>query len=158
MSLVETTVASRQSRYLNDAQRQAIVSAVSSGIPQNVVAQQFGVNRVTVSKIMRSMRQATHDMLGGDWKQQQVTLGATAVNAGLRCEDDPYRRADLGVKVLTGLGVYKSEASSTTTNIYVNVQDLPSDWHSRMEFISGEPPAALDVASKVIDDTETQHD
>ena len=114
-------------------QRQAIAAALGSGRSHLSIAQEFNCNRVTVSRIAAELRQATLQ-LGGDWKTAQVSRAIRAVDKGLDHDADPYKRADLGVKVLTGLQVYKPAESSTTTNntVIVHASDLPPDWHDRL--------------------------
>ncbi len=155
--MATTVTPSKTTRFLNETQRQAIIAEVASGRKQVDVAQAFNVHPNTVNSLVRAVRTAGTQAFSADWRTKQTTNAITAVDCGLTHDADPYRRADLGVKVLTGLGVYKSDTSSTTVNIFANVQDLPRDWYEANELISG-TEAALDVDSKVIDDTETQHD
>jgi len=135
----------RTGRYLSREQRQAIAASVASGRSQKTVAQEFNVTPMTVSRIMREVRNASQT-LQGDWRTQQTTAAIRAVNKGLAFDEDPYKGADLGVKVLTGLQVYKpSESGSTTNNIFVNIEHLPSDWYQHARFANPDDAPVIDV-------------
>lgn len=138
------SVTRQRGTHFTEFQLQAISAAIGSGRSQESIAQEFNCNRVTISRIAQRLRKAT-ESLGASWKTAQISKAIEAVNAGLDCKDDPYKRMDGGIKVLTGQQVYKTADASTTLNIFYNTQDLPRDWYSQMKPIEESDAPVIDI-------------
>lgn len=95
-------------RRLAPAEKAAILAAVAAGSSKIQVAQQFGVHPNTVSNICEAVRKFAHpsNPLAETWKEALIGESVEAVKQGLRARQDVYRAADIGVKVLTGLGEF----------------------------------------------------
>ena len=52
-----------------------------------------------------------------------------AVEDGLDCEDNPYKRGNLGATVLKGLGVFNDESVHLHINQLIN--SVPEEWRDR---------------------------
>ncbi len=102
---------------LTDMQRQAIAAAIGAGLNQTQVAEQFGVCRMTVWRIVRDLRRATRE-LNGDWRTGQTQKAVMAVNRALESQEDVYKAGTIGVAALKGLGVYAAETTNNVTVVY----------------------------------------
>ena len=105
-----------------EAVKHAIAGQLAIGLPQTHVAAQLGVSRQTVNKIARSVEEGTKQALG-DWRTVQTRKAIAAVDAGLDCTDDSYKRATIGVSVLKGLNIYAADA---TTALNVILTSAPA--------------------------------
>jgi hypothetical protein len=97
-----------QSPRLSPAEKSAIVAAVASGQPKTVIAKQFNVHRNTVTALCKSVRAVDNpaNPLREDYRESLRTKAAVAVEAGLDCTKDEYKRAGIGVRVLEGIGEF----------------------------------------------------
>jgi transposase-like protein len=94
---------------LSPAQKSAIIAAVATGRSKSSVAKQFGVHRNTVSALCKPVQAVTNpaNPLAKDYRETLRTKAVQAVEAGLDCAKDDYKRGGIGVKVLAGLGEFK---------------------------------------------------
>lgn len=119
---------------LPEPTRRAIVGAYSVNGSIAMTAREFGVHRNTVATLVKSVRHIQNSPVNKEWKSAQRERAVRAVNAALDCEDDPYRRGDIGVKALTGLGEYRREnEGDANVNVFVTqINALPE--HLRTMF------------------------
>lgn len=116
-------------KRLPESTRHAIVArfTVNGSILQT--ANEFGVHRNTVQRLVNSVRNVPNSPLNAvEWKAETKARAISAVNAGLDCKDDPYKRGELGNKVLVGLGEFKGQ----DVNIGVNIANCPPELMARL--------------------------
>lgn len=122
-------------KRLTNAQRTAIVAEVASGKTNAQVAKDFNVHVNTVSILVNRIRKAVPQMNGpAQWRERVVLKSQDAIDAGVDCNDDPYKRGTLAVAVMRGLGEF---AGDHQVNVFVNaVGSLPADLRS--EYLSSD--------------------
>lgn len=120
--------------------KQALIAfyAVSGSIIQT--AQRFNIHRNTVRRILLSVRNDARTGLSPDWRASTTTKAVRAVDAGLDCESDPYKRGQLGNQVLIGLGLFKA---GPDINVGVAINNTPPElmerWISTTARVSATP-------------------
>lgn len=95
----------------------------------SLVAREFDCHLNTVYRLIRDMKRDEKSGLSSDWKGDTRIKAVHAVNAGLDCKDDPYKRGELGNKVLIGLGEFKS---GQDVNVGVQIANCPPELLSRL--------------------------
>lgn len=107
--------------------REKILKARLAGATREETARKLHVSVRTVDEVMRDARREgylTKEVDALTWKDRLKDKSITAVEAGLNCNKDPYRRADVGVKVLKGIG----EFTETHQGLHLLVSTVPKDW------------------------------
>jgi hypothetical protein len=93
--------------------KQSIVADRVSGMKIKDIAKKHGLHRITVGKVIKQFkRDAPASMLAnpvGDYKERLKGKAIGAVENGLECPVDPYKRGGLGVQVLKGIGEFENE-------------------------------------------------
>ena len=93
--------------------KQSIVADRASGMKIKDIAKKHGLHRITVGKVIKQFkRDAPSSMLAnpvGDYKERLKGKPVVAVEDGLECSVDPYKRGGLGVQVLKGIGEFEGE-------------------------------------------------
>ena len=109
-------------RRRNAAEKAALIAAVAAGMTQAQAAQHFGVHENTAQRWCAEVAKVNNNAnpLVKTWKEALVHEAAAAVRDGLRAKRDPYRSADIGVKVLTGLGEFTS-GNTTKVDAVANI-------------------------------------
>lgn len=117
----------KTSRRLSETEKRAIVSLVATGVQINEAAQRFNLNRNTVSRLCKGVREVANSGLSRDWRTKQVPMAVDAVNAALQDRTDVYKAGTIGVTVLKGLGEYKDESNQAgNLNVFVTqINALP---------------------------------
>lgn len=132
---------------LSEQVKAGILASLGAGHTQHLVAAEFGISRSAVARVAALAVAAGHgalNPLSEDWREVQVKKAIAAVNSGLDCVDDSYKRAQIGLQALKGHGIYNSD-----TNI-----KLEAHFHSS----GAKQVLALDAAMKAestITDTAT---
>jgi hypothetical protein len=132
---------------------QTIAADLATGLTRSEIARKYNISNGTVSYHIMKVRQSQMARARGerpDYKSQMLVTAVRAVNAGLRCKEDPYRRATIGVAVLKGLGEF--EGDSTKVEVKVGCQEDPIT--SRYLAIHGRYPTEsekLALAAKPVD-------
>ena len=128
----------------------AIVSNYLEGMKQVDIARKFDLHRVTVSKVVsRFMREADlaeNTKVSGDWKQALAERAVEAIEDGLKNRKEPYKRANLGVRVMKGLGHFNPE-SVNQVGFFAQVPDA---WRERYT-----PPPEITAQVQEADDDES---
>jgi len=121
-STVQDAVLHKQ--RLTPAAQMALVAAVAAGMSQAQAAKEFGVHRNTVSNLCGTVRKVDKDAnpLREGFKPRLIQKAVKALEAGLDCPDDPYKRANAGVKTLEGLGVFSQRVETDS------VQHITITW------------------------------
>lgn len=113
---------------LTEAEKRSIVLDRVSGLTNSAVAKKYGISRALASKHYRDfMREATHAEIvqtPAEFREILKNKAFTAVQAGLDCETDQYRRATIGIQVLKGIGEFQPDQVLGVGQIIVN---LPSE-------------------------------
>lgn len=126
---------------MTQQQRMSLILDRQAGMANVKVAEKYGIRPESVSRIYRAfLRTEAPDTITANPENFRKVLkeqAITAVEAGLKCTVDQYRRGALGVNVLKGLGIFESEG------VNVNVLNVPADWADRYE--------PIDVDSTVIE-------
>ena len=112
MPAVESTlsqVSRKPSRKLTSGERQAIIAACAvPGAVKQDIAKEYGIVPETISRMLREVKnvQSPSNPLADDYKSTLKNKAIKAVKSGLDWDDDPYKRANIGVKVLEGIGEF----------------------------------------------------
>ena len=114
----QSGVQSKEGRYLTEVQRRTIIAAVASGRSQVSVAKEFGIHRNTVHLLCSTVKRPSGTL---PWRDEMRSNAHVAVNSGLKCEDDPYKRAGIGVQVLKGLGDFSPDMAVNVSAAWVHV-------------------------------------
>ena len=152
-SLVSTTEPTVQRTVqprtiLTPAARSAVVAAVAAGMTKTEAAQQFAIHRNTVTEICKEVSQLAHpaNPLSEHWKPTMKQDAIAAVTAGLRASRDPYKAANIGVKVLEGIGEFVSGSHvDVDASVAIQVSWLPA-----------QDAQCIDVTPQVVDNTQDQ--
>jgi len=94
---------------------QAIFADRSAGLTLQQLADKYNVHPNTVSRIVRKFAkenpqtELAQGLLAGCRDRLEVKA-VRAVEDGLDCTENPYRRGNLGVSVLKGLGVFNDDS------------------------------------------------
>lgn len=108
----------RTGKQKTPAERAALIAAVAGGMPQAEAAQHFNVHRNTVSRWCLAVRKVDNpaNPMSKEWKETVKTHAIKAVENGLKCNEDPYKAANIGVRVLEGIGEFVA-----TKDVHVNM-------------------------------------
>lgn len=123
--------------------QQAILADRAIGLSRDVCAEKYGVHVRTVDRIFKAFKAAkekTNPELGESKEvivNQFRRKAVKAVNAGLDCTKDAYRRAGIGVKVMEGIGDFKS--NEVTINNFNLVANTPAEMRARYLGIEDKP-------------------
>lgn len=117
---------------LPEAVKRAIVQDALEGMERDEVALCYGVGRSTVDRLVREFKHETAEVRAGshdNWVQSVRSKARTAIEAGLDCPRDPYRRAQVGIKLLEGVRDLRGDE----TNVQVNnlILSTPDGWRDR---------------------------
>lgn len=130
---------------LNESSRRAIISAYSSGLTQDQVAEQFGVSRNTVGYLVKSIRDVPNHSLSKAqpqaWRESVIAKSQVAIDAGLDHDADPYKRATLATVVMKGVGEWTGDGQ---VSVFVtHVSQLPADMRS--EYVSSDDALEIEA-------------
>jgi len=106
-----------------EADRRAIVAYYMTCGSIRLTAEHFDCNENTVCALVKSVRKSQFSPLSEDWRENMRPRAVTAVNAGLDHTKDPYKRANIGVQVLKGLGDFRGD---TDLNVVTLVSSSPA--------------------------------
>lgn len=137
---------------LTNTQREAIVAACAVGTPKVHIAKQFGVRPETISRMLRKVKmlQVDSNPLAKGYKPDMKTRAVKAINRGLDCKRDPYKAANIGVKVLEGIGEFSSHAQVDEH------REITIRWAGFDDILTSSETPAIDVTpTTAIVDTPT---
>jgi len=126
MSSVETTT--KPQRRLLPKQRAAIIAALGAGHTQAELAQQYGVHPNTIYNLWKLVRQddSPSNPASNDWKSTARHKAQKAVERGLDHASDVIGSANIGLKVLYGIGDLVQGANvQVAGNVALTVSWLP---------------------------------
>jgi len=127
--LLTSTPRSKYGPKLTPQERTAIIAAVVAGTPKGEIAKHFHVHPNTISQMIRQVKTVKNpaNPLNSDFRQEFRTKAIAAVKSGLDSDLDPYKRANIGVRVLEGIG-----------------ELIPSQVNVNLNAVIGQVPAELD--------------
>lgn len=140
----ETRDTQKFGKRLTEEQKRAIVAAVAVNGSIQQVAQQFGVNRNTVAKLVKGVRENVKESaFSSGWRQKLTEeLPAKSVRAlelSITDTEDVHKAAATGIAHLKGIGVLQNEGA-TSINVLINqVNGLPADWQERYVSLDSQP-------------------
>ena len=153
-SLVSTTQPETQpqrkvKQTLTVAQRQTIVAACAVGAHKGNLAKEFNVRPEVISRILRKVKevQTESNPLRDDYRPALKEKALRSVRRGLDCHRDPYKAANIGVKVLEGIGEFVSGSHL----------DLDASVAIKVSWLPAQDAQCIDVTpSQVVDNTQDQ--
>src|SRR2546429_1890499 len=120
---------------LSPDQRHALANQLLSGARTSDVARQFGVTESHVSRIRSRLRQ-TGPLPPSEWDYREARENLRrraypAVQAGLEDGSDNYKRANIGVQVLKGVGDLTPDTAAVQVTIQTALAAVPPEWRER---------------------------
>lgn len=121
---------------LTDGEKAAIVMMRAQNLSYAVIGRRLGRNPDSVAQYVRGLKEAAKGYgVEGDWKQELKEKSIEAIYDGLDCTESPYKRADLGVKVMKGIGEFRADSVVQLNNL---VQNTPPEWQDRYRTVTVE--------------------
>ena len=100
-------------------EREAICLLRGRGLSCEEIGVFFKRSKKTIETVISSVERGAKKIgIDYDWKADIKELSIVALRAGLVCPDEPYKRANLGVAGLKGLGEFEGDEGK------VNIQTL----------------------------------
>ena len=129
------------------------------GLTISKCAAKHGCSTRTINTIKRSLndspvKPAVSDSFA-DWKAEFRESSKKAVLSGLRTDDDPYKRAGIGIQVLKGLGDLLPDQSSS---IPIWMLEMPTVMQERYIGSGSTDQLAIDTATSSDSDTDKASD
>lgn len=115
---------------LSEGERAELLLMKMNGHTIPSIAERFGITERTVYRYVNLVKEQAkfEDVaktkpreLGGDPKQVITRKAFIAVEAGLDCEDDPYKRGNLGATVLKGVGEFQGDTTVNVNQVFANI-------------------------------------
>jgi hypothetical protein len=133
-------------RHLTEHERRQIIEKLAAGASPSAIAREYNISRQYASMLksrlnrreLRKDRPAEYDLQMT--KESLRRKAYPAVSAGLDCPDDPYKRGNLGVQVLKGVGDFQPD---NTPNINVLIQNMPPEFRARYLISNDDDDPAL---------------
>lgn len=107
---LDAQIRSKYRNRLTDRERQAVIAACASGGVKQDIAKDFGIRPETVSRILRGVKtvQNPSNPLSHTYKSTLKDKAVRAIERGLDAKRDPYAAANIGVKVMSGIGEFSA--------------------------------------------------
>ena len=128
-------------RWTDPKTRQSIFADRSAGLTVRQVAEKYGVHFNTVVSICKKFAEEdprtelAQGLLSGCRDRLEVKA-VRALEDGLDCTDNPYKRGNLGVSTLRGLGVFNDESLHVHVNQLINA--CPPEWRERYGLVTND--------------------
>ena len=123
----------RKHSWTNPKTQMAIIADRSAGMSCTVIAEKYGVDKATVSRVCKKFRQevpqAEMSIDLENWKQQLRAKAIAAIDAALDSAFDPYKRASVGIATLKGLGEFSQENAIQVNHFDIN--NIPAELRDR---------------------------
>lgn len=122
---------SRKTR-IDPRTKAAIVSQVMAGASQASIAQDLGIHRNTVSRLVQDVAKLGGDPSKLDWRKRLAddlpSKSVDAIERSVSDTEDVHRAASTGLSVLKGLGHLANDAPTTNVAIVIQqINSLPED-------------------------------
>ncbi len=159
MSAVEPTTVPpvRTSARIPSGIKGAIIAARATGLSQAQIAEQFKVHVNTVQRVCAQVAEVDHpsNPLAKDWKSQARVTAQQAVTDGMTQRKDVVSAANIGLKVLYGIG---DLSTSSKVEVDADVR-LTVAWQpvQGAEYASGvqSVDSTIDAQHKMLSDGES---
>src|SRR5262245_25487225 len=121
-------------RWTDPKTQQAIFADRSAGLTVRQLAEKYGVHANTVSSICKKFAkedprtELAQGLLSG-CRDRLESKAVRALEDGLDCTDNPYKRGNLGATTLKGLGVFNDDGVHVHMNQLIN--SVPEEWRDR---------------------------
>src|SRR5215813_6861376 len=103
----------RKHSWTNPKTQMAIIADRSAGMSCTAIAEKYGVDKATVSRVCKKFRQevprAEMSIDLENWKQRLREKAIAGLDDALDADFDPYKRGSIAVQVLKGLGDFAAE-------------------------------------------------
>ncbi len=118
-----------ENRLWTAVEEKALAVLVMEGHTEKQIAEKLNRQLGSIkSKILNMKKEATKAGVDHDWREDMQNRAIPAINAGLDAEEDPYKRAALGIQALKGLRVLEPDMG---VNIAAIVGQIPAEHRSR---------------------------
>ena len=117
------------------AVKTAIIADKAQGVPTKELAIRYDCSEDTIRSVWREFVQSAAKIRSVANETRAETFdrlkgkAVVAIEAGLECDRDPYRRGALGVQVMKGIGEFKEDVSGARVAVLIN--NLPPGWKDR---------------------------
>lgn len=158
-------------RHLTSQEKKAICMDRMAGVQRKVLAEKYGVDPRTISRIWRDFREgaaegqsvAVEKVNSSELKSVLKKRASSAVEEGLKTKEeivgeggkveeyDRYKAAGLGVKVLEGIGEFQK---SVQHSHFHRLESLPEDWKERYGYVSTIEVEAEEAPMQITDGSE----
>ncbi len=133
---------SKYANRLTRPQREAIIAACASGIPKSKIAKDFGVRPETISRTLRAVKKVDNpsNPLSSAYKPAMMDNAIKAINRGMTHKRDPYAAANIGVKVMSGIGEFTTANHlKVEGSIALEVSWLPPQQPGQAQIVDAVP-------------------
>src|SRR5262249_30396873 len=119
----------RKHSWTNPKTQMAIIADRSAGMSCTAIAEKYGVDKATVSRVCKKFRQevpqAEMSIDLENWKQRLREKAIAGIDDALDADFDPYKRGSIAVQVLKGLGDFSAENAVQVNHFDIN--NIPPD-------------------------------
>src|SRR5262249_22669217 len=123
----------RKHSWTNPKTQMAIIADRSAGMSCTAIAEKYGVDKATVSRVCKKFRQevpqAEMSIDLENWKQQLREKAIAAIDRALDAVFDPYKQGSIAVQVLKGLGDFAPENAVQVNHFDIN--NIPLELRDR---------------------------
>lgn len=106
------------------------------GLSQQKIAEKYGISRATVARVVKAFKESCPQAeLSKDLSHYREKLkgkAITAVESGLDDSSDSYKRANIGVQVLKGIGEFNGETPQANAAYNLLIANMPPDIMERL--------------------------
>src|SRR5437879_2001055 len=153
----------RKHAWTDTRTQMAVIADRSAGLSCSAVAEKYGIDKATVSRICSRFRnQVPQAELAVDlenYKEQLRRKAIAAIDAALDATFDPYKRGSIGLSVMKGLGDLAGDGAVVQVN-HFDIDNIPADLRPRYlrerGYISNEPdeePSSTNLIGPAPEDT-----
>lgn len=117
--------------------RKAIIMDRAKGIPSKIIAAKYDVGVGSVRSIWKEFAGTIGTRASDEddpvrFKSKIRKKAIDAIENGLECDRDPYRRAGVGIKVMEGIGEFKGDQGKNgDVSFNIFVAGVPAEWRER---------------------------
>src|SRR5215471_15872802 len=115
-------------KKLSELDKKAIIAAYAGGEGPTSIALRLGFSRQWVSTIVnefKRQRAGIDDIDVVNYRSRLKRKSIVAIESGLDCGDDPYKRGNLGATVMKGIGEFGPDQ---VNHIDLLVQNMPEEF------------------------------
>ncbi len=116
-------------KRLQIADKKAVIADYCGGMTQEAIAAKYNVHRATIARVVRDFKeecpQAEITQGTAGYKDRLKGKAVVAVTAGLDDPTDNYKRGNLGVQVLKGIGEFSGD-SPKGDSLNILIANMPS--------------------------------